>query len=145
MFFTRRAVILISVLNQAGLFASTLSHMISTRVILPRILRTLADPTKAASITPGHASIHPSLGASGAIVGHDPSSFGPHSAYGVLLVWCCGNDGSRNARDQHIPNIPPDGTVPYNIWICGHCGTRHPGCPPGMEVRDVHLSHCRSN
>jgi len=53
----------------AGLLASTLSHLISTRVVLPRLLRTLSDPAKAATLEADRAVISPSLGASGAIYG----------------------------------------------------------------------------
>jgi hypothetical protein len=52
----------------AGLFSSALSHVISTRVVLPRLLKTLGDPLQRATISPTQAVIKPSLGASGAIV-----------------------------------------------------------------------------
>ncbi|KAF8318765.1 hypothetical protein DL93DRAFT_2109316 [Clavulina sp. PMI_390] len=53
----------------AGLFASTLSHVVSTRIVLPRLLKALADPAKASALKPNEAMISPSLGASGAIYG----------------------------------------------------------------------------
>ncbi|KAF8327153.1 uncharacterized protein EI90DRAFT_1820588 [Cantharellus anzutake] len=53
----------------AGLFSGALSHIVATRVRLPRLLSALSDATKAKSMDPSKSTIRPSLGASGAIYG----------------------------------------------------------------------------
>ncbi|KAG8930684.1 hypothetical protein FRC02_003786 [Tulasnella sp. 418] len=72
----------------AGIASSLLSHIVTARFRLPRLLSNLADPAKAASAVQSAGLIKPSLGASGAIYAMVVmTAFTvPHSAVNIMFI-----------------------------------------------------------